>query len=319
MASINPNLPPIHTRGLTSASPLKATPPPPPPDGFEAIPAPAWKPQPPKLEANGPGDPRPSGSGKKALLAMAGLGLLAGGALVGGALGPVVSQSTPETAQTQVQGQHTATQSLELQSARFGTSPTVRSFGEAPASVSHDSYRSTKGSQSHEVSIDRLDRADGHALYSSEDAELSTLDFHDQGTGDWITRSQLRPAGNFERFVSVAETTTLKNDQGTTVRTQLRTVDTQTKDVANLSQLLSPEDYQQVAQSISSRLNSLEGISYQQPDMESLDSHMNQSFALNQEKDGSVTLSITIGNQMESQSGKVAEFNFRLDASRIQR
>ncbi len=318
MASINPNLPPIQSRGLASASPLKATPPPPPPDGFEATPATSWKPQPPKLEANGPSDPRPSGTGKKALLALAGLGLLAGGAVVGGALGPVVSQSAPETVQTQVQ-QQASTQSLELQSARFGTSPTVRSFGEAPASVSHDTYRSTKGSQSHDVSIDRLDRADGHALYSSEDAELSTLDFHDQGTGNWVTRSQLRPAGNFERFVSVAESTTLKNDQGTTVRTQLRTVDTQTKEVANLSQLLSPEDYQQVAQSITSRLNSLEGISYQQPDMESLDSHMNQSFALNQEKDGSVTLSITIGNSMESQSGKVAEFTFRLDASRIQR
>ena len=319
MASINPNLPPVQTRGLTSASPLKSTPPPPPPDGFEATPAAAWKPQPPKLEANGPVDPRPGGGGKKALLALAGLGLLAGGAVVGGALGPVVSQSAPDTVQTQVQVQNTATQTLELQSARFGTSPTVRSFGEAPASVSSDVYRSTKGSQVHDISIDRLDRADGHALYSSEDAELSTLDFHDQGTGNWVTRSQLRPAGSFDRFVSVAEATTLQNDQGATVRTQLRTIDTQTKDVANLSQLLSPDDYQQVAEAITQRLNSLEGISYQQPDMESLDSHMNQSFALNQEKDGSVTLSITIGNQMESQSGKVAEFTFRLDASRIQR
>ena len=97
----------------------------------------------------------------------------------------------------------------------------------------------------------------------------------------------------------------------------LRTVDSKTHQVVNLSELVSGEDYVKMADAIKSGLNTPAGLHYQQPDMESLDSHMNNGFSLREAKDGSVIVTVAIPSSVESDGAKVAEFTFSLPASAI--
>lgn len=334
MASINPNLPPIPgttpARPLSHLSPVKSTPQPETPAPGDSI----------HIQAPQPQDPvspvRSQAWLKKAALGATGLGLLAAGAILGGGLGPSLSggSSPAPQAHVQIQQQQKAAPTrmlqdqnapIHLKTARFGVSPSVRSFGNSGVRHEIDKRVEAKempggGELTHDIRIDRIHGADGHVLYSSDDAELGTLDFHDQATVNWKTRSELKPAGHFGHYVSVSETTVrYTGGDSDAAETRLRTIDLNTRNVVNLSELLTSEDYVRIARDVQAGLNSLQGANYQVADMETLDSHMNNGFALNQEKDGSLTLTVAIPSQVESEVGKVAEFVFSIPSSALQR
>ena len=87
--------------------------------------------------------------------------------------------------------------------------------------------------------------------------------------------------------------------------------------MVNLSEIVSPEDYQKIAKHVQSGLNSFQGLNYQVEDAETLDSHLNNGFSLHQQKDGKVLLTVAIPGQIDAEGGQVAEFTFRLPASSI--
>ena len=332
MATINPHLPPVpaaNSKPLSHLSPVKAqtTPSEPPPlDDSVHLHVPQQNdPVPP---------PRSQPWLKKAALAGMGLGLLAGGAIVGGAYSPAMSaaQNAPQ-AQVQIkQATKTAptsmlqeqSQPIHLKTARFGVTPTVHSFGDSGVRLETDQRQEAKTGENgqeltHDIRIDRLQGADGHVLYSSDDAELGTLDFHDQADMNWRTVSILKPAGHAGKYVSVSETTTrFSGGASDATETKLRTIDTTTRNVVNLSELISGEDYVKIASQVQAGLNSVQGANYQVSDMETLDSHMNNGFSLNQEKDGSITLTVAIPSNVESDGARVAEFTFSVPASTLQ-
>lgn len=327
MSTIRPHQPPTQCQGLGNLSPLKRIPNASP----ESVPTEA------KIEDLS--DIRASAAPKqssrwtsKTAFAALGLTLVAGGAIVGGMTGPMLSGAQAKgVSQVQVQTARPnspttllqeQTQGFELQTARFGVTPTVRSFGDAPVGLHNDQrvegkYSPDGQNLEHEISIDRLNHKDGRALYSSDEAELGTLDFHDEAEGSWMTDSKLQPAGHAGKYVSVSETTvTFKGGASASTDIRLRTIDTETAQVVNLSELLSPEQYQKVAASVQSGLNSLQGLPYQTEDAETLDSHMNNGFALNQDKQGKTTLTVVI--PASTDSGTVAEFVFSIPANALQ-
>lgn len=329
MASINPNLPQIPQvtgKPLSHLSPLKAGKPP-----EESVPTETVNLQPPQQQD--PVEPTRSGVWlKRAAMGGLGLGLLATGAIVGGAFNPALSAAPNKTQNVQVKKTQKAapksmlqeqTAPIHLKTARFGVEPTVRTYGES--GVRHEIDRRVEakegqdGELTHDIRIDRIHGADGHVLYSSDDAELGTLDFHDQAEMNWRTRSELKPAGAYGKYVSVVENTTrFSGGASDAHETKLRTIDLTTRNVVNLSELLNGEDYVKIAQEVEKGLNSVQGAAYHQPDMESLDHHMNNGFALNQEKDGSITLTIAIPSNSESDGSKVAEFVFQIPARALQ-
>lgn len=213
-------------------------------------------------------------------------------------------------------------QPTHLLTARIGVTPSVHSLGDLGKVETDQRVESKPGPNGqdlkHDVRIDRLSGTqDGHVLYSSDDAELGTLDFHDQAEGNWKTSSVIKPAGHYGRYLSVSETTTTLKDGTESSEVKLRTVDSKTHQVINLSELVSGEDYQKMAQDVTSGLNSVAGQNYQQEDMESLDHHMNNGFSLRNGKDGNVILTVAIPSNAKSDAGKVAEFTFSLPASAI--
>jgi hypothetical protein len=171
----------------------------------------------------------------------------------------------------------------------------------------------------HDLRIDRLESKGGKVLYSSQDADMGALDFQDQAEVNWKTSSVLKPAGHFGKYVSVAETTTrFSGGASDATEVQLRTIDTTTGKVVNLSELVSSEDYQKMAASVQAGLNSVQGAHYQQEDMETMDSHMNNGFSLHQDKDGKLLLTVAIPSNVESDGGRVAEFTFSISPSALQ-
>lgn len=264
--------------------------------------------------------PRGVSKGWVGAVALGALGLGAAASLVGGLSGPALGGT--QVAQVQVQRQSQQSEgSIQLQSSRFAVTPTVRSFGSAPVVVSQDNYISPKtlpdGQQvEHEISLDRLMHQNGRALYSSDQAELSTLEFHDEGEASWFTQSELKPAGRAGKYVSVAETTTIyRGGASASTDIQLRTIDTETAQAVNLSELLSPEQYQRVAESVQKGLGTLAGLPYQAEDAETLDSHLNHSFALHQNARGETSLTVVI--PASSDIGTVAEFVFSLPSGSL--
>jgi len=213
-------------------------------------------------------------------------------------------------------------QPTHLLTARIGVTPSVHALGDL-GKIETDQRVETKPGPDgqelkHDVRIDRLSGTrDGHVLYSSDDAELGTLDFHDQAEGNWKTSSVIKGAGHYGKFLSVSETTTTFKGGTEATEVKLRTIDSKTHQVINLSELVSEEDYQKMAKDVTAGLNSIAGQHYQQADMESLDSHMNNGFSLREGKDGNVILTVAIPSNVESDGGKVAEFAFSLPASAI--
>lgn len=328
MSTIRPHqpAPPLQCQGLANVSPLK-----PKSKSVETPPAEIKFEDQAEIRSSKVENKSSRWTSKTAFAAL-GLTLVAGGAIVGGMSGPVLSGAQAKGA-PQVQTQNTRpnspttllqeqAQGFELQSARFGVTPTVRSFGDAPVGLHNDQRVEAKVSPDgqnleHEISIDRLNHKDGRALYSSDEAELGTLDFHDEAEGSWMTDSKLQPAGHAGKYVSVAETTvTFKGGASASTDIRLRTIDTETAQVVNLSELLSPEQYQKVAASVQSGLNSLQGLPYQVEDAETLDSHMNNGFALHQDKHGKTTLTVVI--PASTDMGTVAEFVFSIPANALQ-
>ncbi|MBX3170909.1 MAG: hypothetical protein KF760_26110 [Candidatus Eremiobacteraeota bacterium] len=209
-----------------------------------------------------------------------------------------------------------------LLTARIGVTPSVHDVGKLGKIETDKRIEAKPGPNgtelTHDIRIDRLSgTADGHVLYSSDDAELGTLDFHDQAEGNWKTTSVIKGAGHYGKYISVSETTTRFTGGTEATEVKLRTIDSQTHKEINLSELVSSEDYVKMADAITSGLNNPAGLHYQQPDMESLDSHMNNGFSLREAKDGSVILTVAIPSSVESDGGKVAEFTFSLPASAI--
>lgn len=262
------------------------------------------------------------------LTAMAVAGGMAGGSLIMAGMSPAKADS----AHVQVVKQHKTAPATLLQhqqepthllTARIGVTPSVHALGDLgkiESDVRTEAKPNPNGGPElkHEIRIDRLSGTkDGHVLYSSDDAELGTLDFHDQAEGNWKTSSVLKPAGHYGNFLSVSETTTRFTGGTEATEVQLRTIDSRTHKVINLSELVSSEDYQKMASAVTSGLNSVAGQHYQQEDMESLDSHMNNGFSLQQGKDGNVILTVGIPSNVESDGGKIAEFTFSLPASAI--
>lgn len=230
-----------------------------------------------------------------------------------------VVKQTKTAPTTMLQQQQAPT---HLLTARIGVTPSVHDIGNL-GKIETDQRVEAKtlpdGTElKHNIRIDRLSgTADGHVLYSSDDAELGTLDFHDQAEGNWSTKSVIKGAGHYGKYLSVSETTTRFTGGTEATEVMLRTVDSKTHQVVNLSELVSSEDYVKMADAIKAGLNSPAGMHYQQPDMESLDSHMNNGFSLREAKDGSVILTVAIPSSVESDGGKVAEFAFSLPASAI--
>lgn len=232
-----------------------------------------------------------------------------------------VVKQTKTAPTTMLQEQQAPT---HLLTARIGVTPSVHDVGKL-GKIETDKRTEAKpgpngGELTHDIRIDRLSgTADGHVLYSSDDAELGTLDFHDQAEGNWKTTSVIKGAGHYGKYISVSETTTRFTGGTEATEVKLRTIDSKTHKEINLSELVSSEDYVKMADAITAGLNSPAGLHYQQPDMESLDSHMNNGFSLREAKDGSVILTVAIPSSVESDGGKVAEFTFSLPASAIHR
>ncbi|MBN9414076.1 MAG: hypothetical protein J0I12_01500 [Candidatus Eremiobacteraeota bacterium] len=262
------------------------------------------------------------------LTAMAVAGGIAGGSFVMAGMSPakadsahvqVVKKDTKTAPTTLLQEQQAPT---HLLTARIGVTPSVHDIGKLGKIETDQRTESKPGPNKtefkHEIRIDRLSGTkDGHVLYSSDDAELGTLDFHDQAEGNWKTTSVIKGAGHYGKYISVSETTTRFTGGTEATEVKLRTIDSKTHKEVNLSELVSSEDYVKMADAITSGLNSPAGLHYQQPDMESLDSHMNNGFSLREAKDGSVILTVAIPSSVESDGGKVAEFTFSLPASAI--
>lgn len=253
--------------------------------------------------------PKASSSWLKRTLLGAGFTALAvSGAMAGG---------SPALAATQAQVKVISARP-QLLTSRIGVTPSVHGLGQR-GKIETDRRTEAKpgahGTQlTHEVRIDRLSRAsDGQVLYHSQDAELGTLDFHDQANSNWKTRSVVQGAGHYGKFLSVSETTTRSTGGAESTEVKLRTIDSRTGKVVNLSELVSNQNYVKMAKAIEAGVNNPAGQPYQQPDMESWDYHMNNGFSLREAKDGSVILTVAI----PSDSGKVAEFAFSLPASAL--
>lgn len=277
--------------------------------------------------------PRPSSDWLKRSLLGAGFtatalaGGLAGGGLMLAGVTPANAQSahvqvvknTAKSAPTTLlRQQHAPT---HLLTSRIGVTPSLHDLGKlgkVETDVRNESKPGPHGRLTHEIRIDRLSRAaDGKVLYNSDEAEVGTLDFHDQATGNWKTRSLVQGAGHYGKYLSVSETTTRATDGAETTEVKLRTIDSRTGKVVNLSELVSGEDYVKMADAVEAGLNHPAGQNYQQPDMESWDFHMNNGFSLREGTDGSVILTVAIPSSAESDAGKVSEFSFSLPASAI--
>ena len=274
---------------------------------------------------------KPSSSWMKRTLFGAGLTAMAvTGAMAGGspamaatqansAQVKVIKQEAKAAPTTLLQQQHLPT---HLLTARVGVTPSVHDVGPRGKIESDQRIESKPGAQgqqlTHNVRIDRLSRAsDGHVLYHSESAELGTLNFHDQAKSDWKTKSVVQGAGHYGKFISVSETTTRSTGGAERTSVKLRTLDSRTGNVINLSELVSSEDYVKMAETIAAGVNNPAGQHYQQPDMESWDHHMNNGFSLREAKDGSVILTVAIPSNSRADAGKVAEFSFSLPASAL--
>lgn len=278
---------------------------------------------------------KPSSSWLKRTLLGAGFtatalaGGLAGGSLM---LTAAVSPASAQTAHVQVakknaktapatllRQQHTPT---HLLTSRIGVSPSLHDLGKlgkTETDIRAEAKTGPNGQQmTHDIRIDRLSRAaDGKVLYNSDEAEVGTLDFHDQATGNWKTRSVVQGAGHYGKYLSVSETTTRSTGGAEKTEVKLRTIDSRTGKVVNLSELVSGEDYEKMGNTIEAGLNNPAGQNYQQPDMESWDYHMNNGFSLREARDGSVILTVAIPSNAESDAGKVSEFSFSLPASAL--
>ena len=208
---------------------------------------------------------------------------------------------------------------LQFQTVRFGVVPTERGFGQANVELATDVRTESNGQFSHDVRIDRLQTRQGKVLYNNDEAEVLSLDFHDQAQANWSTQSKLKPAGNFGRYVSVAETYTHFGGESSGTETQLRTIDSKTGKVVNLSEIISGEDYEVIATRVQAGLNSPQGLPYQNGStLEDLDAIMNNGFSLHQaKKDGPVTLTVAAPNQIDTQGHKVVEFTFTLSPQAI--
>ncbi|MBX3171284.1 MAG: hypothetical protein KF760_28000 [Candidatus Eremiobacteraeota bacterium] len=209
-----------------------------------------------------------------------------------------------------------------LLTSRVGVTPSrhdVGKLGKIETDRRLEARPGANGKQlTHEVRIDRLSRAgDGKVLYNSDDAELATLDFHDEGQANWKTSSIVQGAGHYGKFISISETTTRSTGGPETTEVKLRTIDSRTGKVVNLSELVSGGDYQKMADAIEAGLKNPAGQHYQQPDMESWDYHMNNGFSLREGKDGRVILTVAIPSDAPEDSGKVAEFSFALPAGAL--
>lgn len=259
--------------------------------------------------------------------------------MIGGVVSPALSAGVTAQSQAQVRVQAAPQQARPVnapitmfQEAPHTVSPEKVSFDVLPTTMPSlgtdkalvqsfpdtDSKPNSKpggGKLTYEHTIDRLMSSKGQALYSSEQAELMAFDFHDLATDNWSLTSTLKPAGHFGPFVSVAEhTTTHGAESGET--SLLRTIDTRTGNVANLSDLLSAEDYQKVAEAVQDSTKAGEAQKYHSDSLETLDSFLNNGFSLNSAKDGGVMLRVAMPNQ-HTPDGKVAEFTFRLPAGAI--
>lgn len=262
------------------------------------------------------------------LTAMAVAGGMAGGSMIMASMSPakadsahvqVIKKQTKTAPTTMLQEQQAPT---HLLTARVGVTPSVHDVGKLGKIETDKRIEAKTGANGaelkHEIRIDRLSgTGDGHVLYSSDDAELGTLDFHDQAEGNWKTSSVIKGAGHYGKYISVSETTTRFTGGTEATEVKLRTIDSKTHQEVNLSELVSSEDYVKMADAITAGLNNPAGLHYQQPEMESLDHHMNNGFSLREAKDGSVILTVAIPSSVESDGGKVAEFTFSLPSSAI--
>lgn len=251
-------------------------------------------------------------------------GVLAGGglspAMAGSAHVQVAKKSATTHAPARLLQQHHAP--THLLTARIGVTPSQHDLGQL-GKVETDRRIETKpgpnGQQlSHDIRIDRLSRAsDGKVLYNSDEAEVGSLYFHDQATNNWKTLSTIQGAGHYGPYLSVSETTTRPAEGVEKTEVKLRTIDSRTGQVVNLSELVSSQDYVKMADAIEAGVNNPAGLHYQQPDMEAWDYHMNNGFSLREAKDGSVIVTVAIPSSAEKDAGKVAEFSFSLPAGAI--
>lgn len=212
--------------------------------------------------------------------------------------------------------------SPQLLSARVGVTPSVHDLGKLgkiETDIRTEAGPGPNGQQlTHDVRIDRLSRpADGKVLYHSEEAELGTLNFHDEATSNWKTRSVVQGAGHYGHYLSVSETTTRSTGGADSTEVKLRTIDSRTGKVVNLSELVSGKDYEKMGDAVEAGLKNSAGRNYQQPDMESWDYHMNNGFSLREGKDGRVILTVAIPSSAPEDAGKLAEFSFSLPASAL--
>lgn len=332
--AINPNLPNIQSTGpvrqLNNLGPIKTSKP---PQENTEVPGDQVSIRPPSSTEQAAAPQKKSSNWLRqmglaaSLTALTIAGTVAGTNLIMAGMSPakadsahvqVVSQKKTAPT-TMLQQQHAPT---HLLTARIGVSPSVHDIGKLGKIETDRRTESKPGPNGtelkHEIRIDRLSgTGDGHVLYSSDDAELGTLDFHDQAEGSWKTSSVIKGAGHYGKYISVSEVTTRFTGGTEATEVMLRTVDSKTHQVVNLSELVSGEDYVKMADAIKSGLNTPAGLHYQQPDMESLDSHMNNGFSLREAKDGSVIVTVAIPSSVESDGAKVAEFTFSLPASAI--
>ena len=330
--AINPNLPNIQSTGpvrqLNNLGPIKTSKP---PQESTEVPGDQVNIRPPGTSEPAAAPQKKSGSWLRqmglaaSLTALTIAGTVAGTNMIMAGMSPAkadaaahvkVVKQTKTAPTTMLQQQHAPT---HLLTARVGVTPSVHDIGKLGKIETDQRVEVQDGTGfKHEIRIDRLSgTADGHVLYSSDDAELGTLDFHDQAEGNWKTKSEIKGAGHFGKYISVSETTTRFTGGTEATEVMLRTIDSKTHQVVNLSELVSGEDYVKMADAIKSGLNTPAGLHYQQPDMESMDSHMNNGFSLREAKDGSVILTVAIPSSVESDGGKVAEFTFSLPASAI--
>jgi hypothetical protein len=315
----------------TPAAPLRATQGP----GRPASPAPEQPPQVPEERADincnpTPPPQKPSRSWVKAIsLGVLGATLMAG--VINSGIPGLASCdcASPKQAQVQVVDgpksnapkvlQEQQAEPLQFQTVRFGVTPTERGFGDAKVELARDNRTESNGTFSHHVQIDRLQTKAGKVLFNNDEAEVLSLEFHDSAQSNWATQSTLKPAGNFGKYVSVAETYTHFGGESSGTETRLRTIDSKTGGVVNLSEIISNEDYTAIANRVQAGLNSPQGLNYRNGSTpEDLDAIMNNGFSLHQaKKDGPVTLTVAVPNVVDTQGQKVAEFTFTLSPQAI--
>ncbi|MEW6280165.1 MAG: hypothetical protein AB1758_16170 [Candidatus Eremiobacterota bacterium] len=269
----------------------------------------------PEKETTGKKFPRPG------LLALGAIMFAAAtAAVLTGPFGPSV---TPEATVVSDSGsgktslQETLQGPATLEKVDFGAAPGVRAFGPAAGKVElKPEGQVFPNGAGYTLTYEgtRLEaRGANESLLDGDQSNYEFLQaFQNEGESNWRLTSTMKPAGGTAELASVSVLNEYEAGGPPNQTVELATFEIETGQRMHLKNLVGEETYNHILSTITQELGKRPaGVMYN-ADAQTLDTIVDQSFAVYQGKDGSRFVTVAVPGQAEASEGTVAEFTFKV-------